>query len=227
VSPLCPIVREGLADYLGERLPAPQRRILREHLAVCAECGQAAAAQDASLVFARTPSEDVSAEETASILASVRTGVAHIEAERRIRASRPSRHRAGRVAAAAAVILLALTIPASTRRDTRLASAPAAPPVPTQAADVLPPAGMAAAVTLLALTIPAGSRRDTRVASAPAASPVPTRAAAGPAAAGMAEAALPQEAAAPADGATVYELNPGAGREEPRVVWIVDRGLDI
>jgi hypothetical protein len=25
----------------------------------------------------------------------------------------------------------------------------------------------------------------------------------------------------------VYELNPGAGREEPRVVWIVDRGLDI
>ena len=185
MSPLCPIVREGLADYLGERLPAPQRRILREHLVVCAECGQAAAAQDASLVFARTtPSEDVSAEETASILASVRTGVAHIEAERRIRASRPSRHRAGRVAAAAAVILLALTIPASTRRDTRLASAPAAPPVPTQAADVLPPAGVAAA-------------------------------------------ALPQESVAPADGATVYELNPGAGREEPRVVWIVDRGLDI
>jgi hypothetical protein len=27
--------------------------------------------------------------------------------------------------------------------------------------------------------------------------------------------------------ATVYDWNPGAGREEPRVVWIVDRGLDI
>ena len=27
--------------------------------------------------------------------------------------------------------------------------------------------------------------------------------------------------------ATVYEWSPGAGREEPRVVWIVDRGLDI
>ncbi|HKD18017.1 MAG TPA: zf-HC2 domain-containing protein [Thermoanaerobaculia bacterium] len=185
MSPLCPIVREGLADYLGERLPAPQRRILREHLAVCAECRNTAAAEDASLVFARpTTAEDVAPEEVASILASVRTGVAHIEAERRIGASRPSRKRAARVAAAAAV-------------------------------------------TLLALTIPAGSRRDTRVASAPTASPVPTRAAAGPAAAGMAEAALPQEAVAPADGATVYELNPGAGREEPRVVWIVDRGLDI
>jgi hypothetical protein len=185
VSPLCPIVREGLADYLGERLPAPQRRILREHLAVCGECGELAAAQDASLVFARpTPPEDVSAEETASILASVRTGVAHIEAERRIRSSRPGRHRMGRVAAAAAVVLLALTIPAGSRRDSRVASAPAPPPVPTNTADA-----------------PSGT--------------------------GLSAAALPQESAAPADGATVYELNPGAGREEPRVVWIVDRGLDI
>lgn len=187
MSPLCPIVREGLADYLGERLPAPQRRILREHLACCAECRDAAAAQDASLVFARpSAAEEVPADEAASILASVRTGVAHIEAERRIRASRPSggRKRAGRVAAAAAVILLALTIPA-------------------------------------------GFRRDARVASVPAAVPVPTHAAAEPSAAGLAAAALPEETAAPADGATVYELNPGAGREEPRVVWIVDRGLDI
>jgi hypothetical protein len=31
---------------------------------------------------------------------------------------------------------------------------------------------------------------------------------------------------APAE-ATVYDWSPGAGREEPRVVWIVDRGLDI
>lgn len=188
MSPLCPIVREGLADYLGERLPAPQRRILREHLASCAECRDAAAARDASLVFARpsAAAEEVFAGETASILASVRTGVAHIEAERRIRASRPSggRKRAGRVAAAAAVILLVLTIPA-------------------------------------------GFRRDARVASVPAAAPVPTHAAAEPSAAGLSAAGLPEETAAPADGATVYELNPGAGREEPRVVWIVDRGLDI
>jgi predicted anti-sigma-YlaC factor YlaD len=187
VSPLCPIVRESLADYLGERLPAPQRRILREHLAACAECRDTAAAQDASLVFARPFSaEDVASEESASILASVRTGVAHIEAERRIRAARPSRKRAARVAAAAAVALLALTIPAGSRRDARVASIPAALAVPTRVA-------------------PASSVGG----------------------AGLAEAALPEQAASPSEGATVYELNPGAGREEPRVVWIVDRGLDI
>ena len=186
MSPLCPIVRESLADYLDDRLPAPQRRILREHLAGCAECRDATSAQDASLVFARPFSAEVVApEEAASILASVRTGVAHIEAERRIRASRPSRKRGARVAAAAAV-------------------------------------------ALLALTIPAGSRRDARVASAPAASPASTPVAASSAdGTGLAEAALPEEAASPSEGATVYELNPGAGREEPRVVWIVDRGLDI
>jgi len=185
MSPLCPIVREGLADYLGERLPAPQRRILREHLAACAECRNTAAARDASLVFARPmAAEDVAPEEAASIVAAVRTGVAHIETERRIRASRPGRKRAARVAAA--VALLAVTIPASRRvRDTRLAAVPVTPAIPT------------------------------RVAAASNAGGV-----------GL-EAALPEETAAPADGATVYELNPGAGREEPRVVWIVDRGLDI
>jgi len=185
VRQLCSIVRESLADYLGERLPAPQRRILREHLAGCAECRDATSAQDASLVFARPFSAEVVApEEAAWILASVRTGVAHIEAERRIRASRPSRKRGARVAAAAAVALLALTIPAGSRRDARVASAPAAP----------------------------------------ASTPVAASSADGT---GLAEAALPEEAASPSEGATVYELNPGAGREEPRVVWIVDRGLDI
>jgi hypothetical protein len=44
---------------------------------------------------------------------------------------------------------------------------------------------------------------------------------------GIEPAAAPPEAAAPGSSATVYELNPGSGREEPRVVWIVDRGLDI
>jgi hypothetical protein len=185
VSPLCPIVREGIADYLGERLPAPQRRILREHLAACAECRNAAAARDASLAFARPIAEDVSAHEAVSILASVRTGVAHIEAERRIRASRPSRKRAVRAAAAAVVAVLALAIPAG-RRQTRAAFVPAAAPVPT------------------------GLATETE-----------------PGSAALAAAALPEEIATPSEGATVYELNPGAGREEPRVMWIVDRGLDI
>ncbi|MGH9398791.1 MAG: hypothetical protein ACRD00_00375, partial [Thermoanaerobaculia bacterium] len=29
------------------------------------------------------------------------------------------------------------------------------------------------------------------------------------------------------EGSTVYEFAPGAGPNEPRVVWIVDRSLDI
>ncbi|MFY9550855.1 MAG: hypothetical protein WAU32_06865, partial [Thermoanaerobaculia bacterium] len=45
--------------------------------------------------------------------------------------------------------------------------------------------------------------------------------------AALAAATLPAESAVPAGDATVYDWNPGAGREEPRVVWIVDRGLDI
>lgn len=35
-----------------------------------------------------------------------------------------------------------------------------------------------------------------------------------------------QDRTFPAD-ATIYDWNPGAGIEEPRVVWIVDRSLDI
>ena len=35
MSPVCAILRESFDDYLADRLPAPQRRILREHLAAC------------------------------------------------------------------------------------------------------------------------------------------------------------------------------------------------
>ncbi len=43
----------------------------------------------------------------------------------------------------------------------------------------------------------------------------------------MQPAALAGETSVVSSDATVYDLNPGAGREEPRVMWIVDRGLDI
>jgi len=183
MSAICPLVRDGFGDYLADRLPAPQRRILREHLAVCAECRRAAAARDASLLLARPfGPEEVSSATAESILASVRAGVAHIETERRIGGERPVRRRAAVAAAAAVLALLAVTVP-SGRRDARVAAVAPAPPVPTRVAEAAPPAGLA-------------------------------------------DAALPEEAASPSN-ATVYELNPGAGREEPRVVWIVDRGLDI
>jgi anti-sigma factor RsiW len=184
MSAICPIVREGFGDYLADRLPAPQRRILREHLAACEACREAAASRDASLLLARPfgAEEEVSAETSASILASVRAGVAHIETERRIRGERPVKRRAAVAAAAAVLALLAVTVP-SGRRAERLAAHPPAPPVPTRVAEAMP-------------------------------------------AEGLADVALPDETASPSN-ATVYELNPGAGREEPRVVWIVDRGLDI
>ncbi len=181
MSAICPLVREGLGDYLTDRLPAPQRRILREHLASCEACRDAAGARDASLLFARPFSaEEVGTGETAAILASVRTGVAHIETERRIAAPHPARRRAAMAAAAAAAVLLLWLVPGGSRRETPIAALPASASTP-------PPA---------------------------------------PAAPGLAAAAMPDESAAPSN-ATIYELNPGAGREEPRVVWIVDRGLDI
>lgn len=182
MTAICGIVREGLDDYLSDALPSPQRRILRDHLAACPECREAAVARDGSLLFARRIADDVSAEESAGILASVRTGVAHIEAERRLSGRARRAHPAA--AAAAAAALLALLVPAVRgRRET----------------------------TTVASSVAARATVPTVVASAPSV---------------LEPAAAPVETSAPST-ATVYELSPGAGREEPRVVWIVDRGLDI
>ena len=174
MSPICGILRTSFGDYLRDTLPAPQRRILREHLAVCVPCRDLAAAQDPTFLFARPMREDVSASDTQRILAAVKTGVSFLETERRI--GRTTRRRfAGGAAAAAAVALLLLASPGGRR----------------------PEAGAVARV----------------VAEAPAAPMQPV--------------ALAGETAVVSSDATVYDLNPGAGREEPRVMWIVDRGLDI
>jgi len=186
MSAICGIVLAGLDDYRADALPAPQRRILRDHLAACAVCREAATAGDASLLFARRLDENVPAEEVEDVLAAVRTGVAHIEAERRLR--RPGRGRRW-AAAAAAIALAALLAPAVSLRRERSAAVASA--------------GAGARVT----------------AAAPAKRLAPET--------GVEPAASAGEAGAPTSNATVYELNPGAGREEPRVVWIVDRGLDI
>lgn len=78
----------------------------------------------------------------------------------------------------------------------------------------------AAAVAAMTLALPGSSRRTGQAPVAvrpPAASPAP----------GFAPAARTAPSATfPAD-ATIYDWNPGAGTEEPRVVWIVDRSLDI
>jgi hypothetical protein len=82
----------------------------------------------------------------------------------------------------------------------------------------------AAAVALFTLALPGGPslsssrapshRLGVPAASAPAGKVVPS---------GLAKAAAPPDGT----GATVYEIAPGAGPNEPRVVWIVDHSLDI
>lgn len=94
-------------------------------------------------------------------------------------------------------------------------------------------AAAAAAVAALVLLIPSSQGRRSPEASLAARTesrPAP--------AAGISEtsgaqqsvldpASLAEETEPTSSHATVYDLNPGAGRGEPRVVWIVDRGLDI
>ncbi|HEY3205163.1 MAG TPA: zf-HC2 domain-containing protein [Thermoanaerobaculia bacterium] len=81
-------------------------------------------------------------------------------------------------------------------------------------------AAAAAALAVLTLLEPGGSTRPPGpgIAEAPAARPSGE--------AKLQPVALPGSEA-PRSNATVYDWNPGAGRGEPRVVWIVDRGLDI
>jgi Putative zinc-finger len=85
-----------------------------------------------------------------------------------------------------------------------------------------PGAAAAAALALLTLLLrPGGSVRPP---ATPRTAAIPASATPGP---GLAPASHLASPDAPPSNATVYDWNPGAGREEPRVVWIVDRGLDI
>lgn len=187
MSAICPILRASLSfeEYRRDALPAPQRRILREHLAACAECRNLAAAEDPTMLFARPFTPEALPEEDAQrILANVRTAVSFAETERRLR--RTSRRRvAGAAAAAAAFGALLLAPGGGARRVETLATSFTARPTP---------APVAAAPSELAASSELGS---------------------------------PGEDEGISTEATVYEWSPGAGREEPRVVWIVDRGLDI
>ena len=77
----------------------------------------------------------------------------------------------------------------------------------------------AAAVALFTLALPGGlSERAAAPAAPAAAAKAVTPAFAGGSADGSAESA---------GTATIYEIAPGEGPDEPRVVWIVDRSLDI
>ncbi|MFY9550776.1 MAG: zf-HC2 domain-containing protein, partial [Thermoanaerobaculia bacterium] len=75
MSAICGILRGSFEDYLADALPAPQRRILREHLAACPACRELAAEKDPTFIFARPVRDAVLPEETARILSAVKTGV--------------------------------------------------------------------------------------------------------------------------------------------------------
>ena len=78
----------------------------------------------------------------------------------------------------------------------------------------------AAAVAAMTLMMPGSSRSTVEP-------PIAVRPSAPSPASGFSPAARTAPSATfPAD-ATIYDWNPGAGTEEPRVVWIVDRSLDI
>ena len=191
MSPVCAIVRSSFEGYASDALAAPQRRMLRDHLESCRDCRDAAAAADPTLLFARPIRDEMAEKDREAILASVRTGVDLMQAERRI-AGRPRRRLIGPAAAAAVTALLFWTpgwraprSAAPTLGEAVVADASSRKPMP---ADPLPE------VTATAGLRPAG---------------------------------LAGDVAPPTSDATIYDWNPGAGREEPRVVWIVDGGLDI
>jgi anti-sigma factor RsiW len=183
----CSEVRDRFDAYGAEALAAGERRAVREHLGSCEACRAEASTFDPLFVFARAGAAPILPDETAGILALVRTGIVLKKAERRLQ-SPPVRRRMGKLFSAAAAVALTLLVPGAPARR----SFPDAPPVEREAA---------------------------RRSYVPAGNPAPAPAPAGE--------ILEKTGGArkyPAD-ATIYDFSPGAG--EPRVVWIVDRSIDI
>jgi hypothetical protein len=190
--------REALAalpGYSAETLERGLRQSLRDHVAACGDCREAAVHTDPGLLFAGSarisPEDKVTDEVVAQILAGVRAGIAWRQAERKLTGDRPARRRRGAAAAAAAVVALALLVPASTSRR-----------------------GQPYAVSNLA----APRAQAQTQAQAQAQAFVPVVPAARPVSPEVPASKLPADA-------TIYDLSQGVG--EPRVVWIVDRSLDI
>jgi len=120
VSAACERVRANLPDYGRDRLASGPRQEVREHLAGCAACRTEAASIDPIVLFGTLAPEAVSPAEVASVVASVRAGIALRQTERRIARRPVGRRRDGRgrgirAAAAAAVVALTLAVPSGLR----------------------------------------------------------------------------------------------------------------
>ena len=220
VSFSCGQTRDRFAAYLDERLAREERQAVRGHLQDWASCRTEASSQDPAFLFAFIDGNagaggvEVSPAETARILAAVRTGIELKKAERRVETAGGFR-RAYAIAAsvAAAAFVAALAGFSGVPRAPKAVSAAAAGPV----------SGSAAPESVQTGSVQPGSEQGLQQApgaGAPAAAPE-SAGAVSP----FAEARGPVRGQKlPAD-ATIYDWNPGGG--QPRVVWIVDRSLDI
>jgi len=204
MTPRCDETRARFDGYLQEALSRDERSDVRGHLAACETCRREASRVHPEILFALLPAESVSAQDAARILDGVRSGIALKAAERRVRPStRHGRRLGATAAAAAAAVFIAVTLSNPSPVSLQAPSVPAAPSVGGGAP--VPPSESI-------------SLRDVSPVDAPAFgisnrpfSP-------------FAEASAPGGQKLPAD-ATIYDWNPGGG--QPRVVWIVDRSLDI
>jgi hypothetical protein len=221
VSFSCGQTRDRFSAYLDERLAREERQAVRGHLQDCASCRTEASAQDPAFLFAFIDGNagaggvEVSPAETARILAAVRTGIELKKAERRVETAGGFR-RAYAVAAsvAAAAFVAALAGFSGVPRAPKAVSAAAAGPV----------SGLAAPESVQPRSVQPGSVQGLERAPGGAAAPAVAPESAG-AVSPFAEARGPVRGQKlPAD-ATIYDWNPGGG--QPRVVWIVDRSLDI
>jgi len=215
----CAEARGRFADYLGERLGREERQDLRRHLQGCDACREEASSSDPAFLFAFVEAGEVSADETARILSAVRTGIELKKTERRVEAAPRGRlpHAFGlkaAVSAAAAVLVALFVLPGSSGVFQRSKTVPAGAAAAAPAGAAASSAGTAASLSG-ALVAPGGAPQVSQVPQVPGAGRVsPFAEASGP--------AVGQKL--PAD-ATIYDWNPGGG--QPRVVWIVDRSLDI
>lgn len=194
----CSGARERFSGYLDERLVREDRSAVREHLAECPECRAEAAVLDPAFLFAFSGAQ----------------------------AAAVSPEDTQRILAA---VRTGIELKSAERRI--------APPDARRRTPVRRAIGSAAAVAAAAFVaiIVVSARREvpppdaTRAATAiapVAASARPASPPAEPAAISpFVEASGPSKnQRLPAD-ATIYDWNPGGG--QPRVVWIVDRSLDI
>ena len=194
----CPGARERFAAYLDEALHSEERSAVRSHLSECAACRREAAALDPALLFAAVPPEDVSPEEKARVLEAVRAGIALKAAERRVGKKSSRRRIVAAAAATAAAVAIVFSFSAPSPRRP------------------LPPAAQAPGSATASGS--ADAARVVEVAGVPALPDRPRDLSP------FAEASGPAKRKLPGD-ATIYDWNPGGG--QPRVVWIVDRSLDI